>query len=193
VCDQTNNPPSVIDSRDLVLDIAYKDSRGNLFHTSYRKSGFSAIDVDISVDDDDVYVTSNGAGSIWPTLSGNSITPAPQNSINNMVGILTTGTNVGVGAINGTYTISAVNPVLPTLTLQDPITDNPNLPGIEFHSHDDARNQITLTLKPEGTVTPYESLLITMLIQCASTNPSSFSVFHFVRKNNLEKHFKYAL
>lgn len=63
-----------------------------------------------------------------------------------------------------------------------------DLPSITFRCEEDGR-WFTLRLQPEHTMTPFECLQLTRLI--SNTLPKSFDVIGFVRKNNLEKHFKF--
>jgi hypothetical protein len=97
---------------------------------------------------------------------------------------------VGAISVSGLNGISAADFGSVTLSLQP--TDNPDLPSTVFTTYNDAGDRVTLTLAPESDISARESLLIARMIHAATTNPSSFSVFHFVRKQNLERHFKFA-
>lgn len=69
---------------------------------------------------------------------------------------------------------------------------SPILPNLFFQSFDNNNEKVLLTLKPEFNITSYQVLQIIMMIHSVNTNPLSFSVFHFVKENNLECHFKYS-
>ena len=103
----------------------------------------------------------------------------------------TFGTGFGITANQlGTITSAQLNSA--TLSLDNLTLDvgkrEVDLPPISFRCEEDGK-WFTLTLQPEHTMSPFECLLLTRLINAAL--PKSFNVIGFVRKNNLEKHFKF--
>jgi len=192
VCDASNNSPAIVDQNKLKVDIAFKLQPG---HDYYRAGGtagprvtYDAMDLSKIVDVDlttPAGTVSNGNGSGSISVSPANGASVGASSIGSMVGQLT-GVTLSLSPVNSVGYLDS------KIQLVDPITDNPKLPSIDFHTHDDAGKSIKMTLLPEGQISAYESLQLMMLMQAAMTNPSSFSVYHFVRKNNLERHFKYS-
>ena len=66
------------------------------------------------------------------------------------------------------------------------------LPKIIFEMYDDRHHKnISMEMQPEGTISGYEALQLTMMLFIVVAEPTSFSVLEYVRKNNLERHFKF--
>lgn len=100
-----------------------------------------------------------------------------------------TGTSSSGQTVTGQITGSGFNSS--GFTISKHIYTNADLPATVFHMHDDSQKEITMTLKPEYSITAPESMKIMMMLAAAIYSPQ-FSVFQFVKKNDLERHFKYA-
>ena len=94
---------------------------------------------------------------------------------------------------NGFYTFPS-NTQRPNelLSLDLIMSQEADLPDVVFVSHDFDSKKITMTLKPEPTISTLEALKITMLINASARTPTKFSVFAYIKKNNLERHFKFV-
>lgn len=68
---------------------------------------------------------------------------------------------------------------------------NADLPVTVFNTRDDSLADIYMTLQPEYSITAPEALKIMMMLTAAIYAPQ-FSVFQYVKKNDLERHFKYS-
>lgn len=93
---------------------------------------------------------------------------------------------------NQTYAISRTAASQITSSESVPrIYTNSDLPETVFHTHDDSLKPIQMMLKPEYSVTAPEALKLTMMYFAAMHSPM-FSVYQYVKKNDLERHFKYS-
>lgn len=72
-----------------------------------------------------------------------------------------------------------------------PQSTSPDLPNLTLYGHDFGK-KIKLTLNPEQSVSPFEALQLTMLLMCYREQPSSFCALAYIKKHNLEKHFKFG-
>ena len=99
----------------------------------------------------------------------------------------------GSSSVNGFYTFPS-NTQRPNelLSLDLIMSQEADLPDVVFVSHDFDSKKITMTLKPEPTISTLEALKITMLINASTRTPTKFSVFAYIKKNNLERHFKFV-
>lgn len=191
VCDQSNNPPSVIDRHELRVDLFFKDVHGGIFHYPYNKTGLSAaIDVDLSVPTPVGNSGSSrpGVNQRNPSVGGQQYSAgAGISGIGNLVGNLSAS-----NTINANQTFATVSWDSGTISLEAPRSTSAILPEMMFNTFDDADQPIKLTLKPEGSIGAYEALQLAMMIQASITSPRQFSVYKFVTKNNLERHFKFS-
>ena len=134
------------------------------------------------IDDDANRITvgsSGGGGMIGGSSAGNlTITGASNISVN--------GASGGFYNFHARGTIGELPP--PDLTF----SQDDNLPDVVFDGHDFDSKKITMTLKPESTISTLEALKITMLINASARTPTKFSVFAYIKKNNLERHFKFV-
>lgn len=196
VCDASNNPNSVIEANDLVVHIAYKDVQGKLFHGSYAKRGFSAA-IDITVDD--LSIGSNGnspSNRGYPSINGNGgYVGSAQGAVNggfvNVSGSGAIGHMVGqISAGGSTYTLTAGQGISFGLPEQKQTAD---LPSIEWSCKDDTGQLIRMKLEPEGTISASDSLKIMLLLQSSNAFPLAFSPYLYIKKHNLERHFKFSV
>ncbi len=129
-----------------------------------------------------------------------STSQSPQ-SITGNTSIGSNGVNVA-GAANihqGYPSINVTSPIQSsnfTYIIPKPFqleSNSPDLPKLFFYSKDDHGNSIQMELVPEYQMSPHEALLLTRLVIAAQSGLSQqFSAFAFVKKNNLERHFKYS-
>lgn len=122
------------------------------------------------------YPTPGSNGSVAPSGGQfGSVTIAAANPVN---GVYTSNILAGVGI--GSLSLDG-------MTIQETKREV-DLPARVWRCEEDGK-WFSLTLNPEHTMTPYEALLIMRLMYDA---PKSLDVIGFVRKNNLEKHFKFG-
>ena len=69
------------------------------------------------------------------------------------------------------------------------IPTSPDLPPISVIGHDGDR-MVKMILQPEQSISGYESVQIMMMLRACSS--SEFCPLAFVKKNNLERHFKFV-
>jgi hypothetical protein len=182
VCDASNNPNSVIESNDLVVDVAFKDVRGQLFHTPYRKRGFAAVDVDLNIGVNGNSPSNRGYPAVGQGIvSGGYVNATGAGAIGNMVGQLSPG--------GSTYTFTAGQGITLSIPEQKQTAD---LPTIEWTCKDDAGQMIKMVLQPEGTIGAHEALQLMMLLQSSTAFPLAFSPYLYVKKHSLERHFKFT-
>jgi hypothetical protein len=182
VCDASNNPNSVIESNELVVDIAYKDIRGSLFHVPYRKHGFAAVDVDLNIGANGNSPSNRGYnGGGQGIVSGGYVNATGAGAIGNMVGQLSPG--------GSTYTFTAGQGITLSMPEQKQTAD---LPSIEWNCRDDSGQMIKMELKPEGTIGAHEALQLMMLLQSSTASPLAFSPYMYVKKHSLERHFRFS-
>jgi hypothetical protein len=180
VCDASNNPNSVIEANDLVVDIAYKDKHGGLFHTPYRKRGFAAVDVDLAIGANGNSPSNRGYNGVG---QGGYVNVAGAGAIGNMVGQIAAG--------GSTYTLSAAPYGAISISLPEQ-KQTADLPSVEWHCKDDSGQMIKMELKPEGTIGAHEALQLMLLLQASTAAPLAFSPYLYVKKHSLERHFKFS-
>ena len=93
--------------------------------------------------------------------------------------MITTGGSITVPAVTGYNVISK------------PQSDSADLPDIVMEA-DEAGRKVTITLAPDSHLSAQEALKIMMLLMASATEPESFNALNYIKKNNLERHFKYA-
>lgn len=104
----------------------------------------------------------------------------------------------GASGINGSAIMSAgggaytIANMIGQLTLDLSVSQEPDLPSIVFNGYDFDEKKIVMTLKPESTISTLEVFKILLLINAATHAQHKFSVFAYIKKNNLERHFKFA-
>lgn len=87
--------------------------------------------------------------------------------------------------------VSAMYGVIGTITLEEPIPTDPNLPAITFNTHDENKVPMKLHLRPESTISTIEALRLMMMIHAYNKNPLAFSIYGYVKQQSLERHFKF--
>ena len=97
------------------------------------------------------------------------------------------GITINANVLNGSYTVSGGT----SLKTVAPST-SPILPEIVLEAHDENGKRIEMELIPERTISAFECLQITMMLMAYCDSPDSFCPLAFVKKNNLERHFKFA-
>ena len=138
------------------------------------------------IDDDANSITITGSMGGASIGSGNSSIHAGSIISNNLT--VATSSNVS----NGFYTFPAsVNRMSEQPPIDLILSQEANLPDVTFNGHDFDFKKITMILKPESTISTIEVLKITMLINASTRTPTKFSVFAYIKKNNLERHFKF--
>jgi hypothetical protein len=183
VCDASNNPNSVIEANDLVVDVAIKlgPSKGFMY-MPYRKHGFAAVDVDLAIGSNGNSPSNRGYPSAGQGIvSGGYVNATGAAAIGNMVGQLSP---------NGsTYTFTAGQPITISMPEQKQTAD---LPSIEWNCRDESGQMIKMVLKPEGTIGAHEALQLMMLLQSSTASPLAFSPYLYVKKHSLERHFRFS-
>ena len=191
VCDETNNTPMSVDRGELTLDVYFKTK---LFKDPIRVRGtgmssVSAATVPVNqiqpVNDDDDIITITAGGA----AHGHGFSPSV-NVVSSGSGSLT-GTVYGSGASNG-YSVNSIQSMVGQFSVDLSYNQSPELPAVVFNGYDFDEKKIVMTLKPEATISTLEVFKILMLINAATQTPNKFSVFAFIKKNNLERHFKFA-
>lgn len=184
VCDESNNPPSVIDSGELEVTIAFRQPGTPDFeYVKYTKQGLSAVDVDLTVGG----VTANNGNS---SSGGYGSISVNASSIGNMVGHLTAGSTITAAP----STFAAGYGYGYGITMAEPEQKQvAELPAIVFDCKDENGSIIKMELKPEGSIGTFEALQLMMMLQAATASPLSFSPYLFVKKHNLERHFKFSV
>lgn len=185
VCDDTNNPQSVIDRHELKLVVVFKDKFAKIFHLPYTKTGLAAaIDVDVNVG------VNSGSSRSNPVYGANSSGGYSNVSVNGGGAI---GHMVGqISAGGGSYILSSAP--LGSISLQMPEQkQTADLPSMVWDCRDENGTMIHMELKPEGTISASDSLKIMMLIQASTSHPLLFSPYMYIKKHNLERHFKFSV
>jgi len=111
----------------------------------------------------------------------------------------TTGTaivaNGGAGILGQNYMITTGGSITSSgvvgYTISKPQSDSPDLPEICMTA-DDGGRKVEITLAPDSHLSAQEALKIMMLLMASATEPESFNALNYIKKNNLERHFKYA-
>lgn len=184
ICDVSNNTASVIDRGELVLDLVLKIKPGSSFeYIQYIKSGLAAIDVDLTVNGNSTNSTNstNRSNPVYGSISVSAGGSISSSAIGNMAGHLANSTT--------SYSFSPVG----TITIMTPEQkQTAELPPISWECKDDSGNLIKMELRPEGTIGAHESLQLMMLLQSSTAFPLAFSPYLYVKKHNLERHFKFS-
>jgi hypothetical protein len=106
-----------------------------------------------------------------------------------------TGTNFTAG---GTITANTVNcwPFVQGTTPPAPpreLPTSPELPPVRFETADESGTPVTMTLRPEGTITNAELMRLVMLLASYDVDElPAFSVHAYARRHSLERHFAYG-
>lgn len=74
---------------------------------------------------------------------------------------------------------------------EKPIPTNPDLPPMQVLGHDGAGNKVWMEIQPERDITPFELFQVTTMIMAYSQD-EDFCPYHFIKKNHLERHFKFS-
>jgi hypothetical protein len=68
----------------------------------------------------------------------------------------------------------------------------PELPPFTLDSEDENGLYVQLTLCPESNISAQEALKLMLLLTSYNESRNKFSVFGYVKANNLEKHFRFS-
>lgn len=180
VCDETNNTPRSVDRGELALDVYFKTK---LFKDPIRVRGRGMSSVSAAIDSaiSPQQKQSNNSNPVYGANAGGFITIQPGSAaIGNMANQIT----------GSQFSYTASNAGL-TLNMPDQ-KQTADLPPMIWDFKDDAGAMCKMELKPEGTIGAHEALQLMMLIQASSSSPLSFSSYMYVKKHNLEKHFKFS-
>jgi hypothetical protein len=78
-----------------------------------------------------------------------------------------------------------------SITIGSPMSQSADLPKITFLGHDENEKPVQMVLDIEPNITTNELMRVMMLMNVAMTNgTSSFSVYAYIKKHNLERHFR---
>lgn len=210
ICDNTNNTPSRIDNGELHVDIMvvpqwsrYPLSCGGIASgktifnldeelmcvgstglLSQATVPVNQIVQDDDLDDEDVL-----------TIIGNAAGPGGGGGNGGFV--IGSGINASgvMSAGSGAYIMSSVQSIqsmVGQLTLDLTVNQDPDLPAIVFNGYDYDEKKISMSLQPESTISTVEAFKIMLLINAATHTPHKFSTFAYIKKNNLERHFKFT-
>lgn len=198
ICDSSNNTEETLARGEIHTDVYLQESILLDFKRISGVSGghnpMSMIDFEIDLSSGSVTTNSGAQGGAQGIGSGNG----PQSSAN--IGSVGPAGSIGGGSYGGSnqITITASQPIVSamygaigTLSFEDPISKNPDLPGITFNTHDENDTPIKLHLRPEPTITAIEALRLMLMIQAYNKNPHAFSVYLHVKQQSLERHFKF--
>ena len=86
---------------------------------------------------------------------------------------------------------SAMAAAITAESLKPQYSTSSDLPSVTLLSYDAAGNRIEMRLEPEASITAHESTKLLMLVISALYNGDQFSSYEYVRKNDLERHFKF--
>lgn len=67
-----------------------------------------------------------------------------------------------------------------------------DLPDLQYRCVDASGNKVTMTLSPEAGITTGELTKIVMLSLAVMADGGSVNPLSYVKKHNLERHFKYS-
>ena len=92
----------------------------------------------------------------------------------------------GYGTVTGTGSSSNV-------TIDMGYMNKPDLPELMIESMDENGRLVKMVLSPESSISPPEVTKLLMLVTTIMLQGvGGFSVYAYVKKNNLERHFKYS-
>ena len=77
-------------------------------------------------------------------------------------------------------------------TISKPQSNSPDLPDLVLKADDEHGRSVEITLSPDQDLSAHETLKIMMLIMAFVNEPEIFNALNYIKKNNLERHFKYA-
>jgi hypothetical protein len=110
------------------------------------------------------------------------------NAIWNVTSGQITASNVYVSnsmpTINGNVTIDGY------ISASVPLTDE--LPPITMNTHDENGRSVTMTLAPEANISTTDLTKIFMLAMVMMNGRGGVNSLSYVKKHNLERHFKYS-
>ncbi len=186
VCDERNNTPSRIDRGELWVDIQFKLPNGTIYlaggNTILSKATAPVGQITMDDDEDVLSIINSTSGSV---VIGNGM-----GTVN-----LSSGSNVSTGILAGGangYAVNSIGAMVGHLTLDLTVSQEADLPGVTFHGYDYEEKKIDMILNPESTISTLEAFKIMLLINAAQQSPYKFSVYAYIKKNNLERHFKFA-
>ena len=122
--------------------------------------------------------TSGSAGSAGVTGhaagygGGSGSTIVPQNTVQTY----TSGSNFGYD----------------TTSIKKTQSNSPDLPPMTIVTADEHGNRVDMTVSPEPNVSTGDCMKLLMLMFAVTVEPESFNALAYVKKNSLERHFKYA-
>ena len=216
VCSSENNPQSVIDQDRLVLN-AYIKPYGAHEHAIevlewvIQPGLVTAFDDDpVAVDEDDAKPYNPNAPKSGPmapkSTQGSHRTnggyPAGNGTIGgggySLNGSPTLGGTVTISAGGGAvYSIAPPHGIVlskadydePKMKIQ---SDSDSLPIVMLQGEDDSGNWICMELQPEASINASDAFKLTQLLRAYDRHSHEFSVYRYVKKHNLERHFKFS-
>lgn len=187
VCDSTNNTSTNINNGELHVDVMIIPQGSQVSRSvggvSYKKPRLISAatgpvgQITMDEDDDAIVVSTGFYGAGTVSISAGSAGSTTLVSSSN----ITTKSNINLGgSIAGAYTLDLA------------VSQVAELPGITFNGYDYDEKRVTMILQPESTISTLEAFKITLLINAATHSPRAFSVYAYIKKNNLERHFKFT-
>ena len=163
-------------------------------------------------------ISAASGGAVWPTsapTAGQTTGPSPGNSIPvhggyPAVGTVVSGGSIGIGSVNTTVSAAAAGAMYPpagysnTMTVSSsiyvgddelleedvPYSMDPELPPLVIDSMTEDGTRIDLVLTPDYSA-PAMDLFKIMVAVASYADQSSFNFYLYVKKHNLERHFKF--
>lgn len=103
---------------------------------------------------------------------------------------LPTANAVVTGNISGSISASYYNSVDGYSIKRSQSAD---LPAIVIQTYDEHDSAVTMTLAPEGNISPADATKIMMLmVAVMGSGTAHFNPLNYVKKHNLERHFTYS-
>lgn len=165
VCDHINNSPFDVSQGKLRVDITFKAAGAR----AESKTGGTTILSKATAAPSHSPIVAPSSGILQGTVTGGAY--ALNTAMNNMV-----------AALPQTYEMNF-----------EKKTQVADLPSVVFNAYDENGKMLTMTLHPElAQMSIYDMFKINMLINSANHAPHAFSAYAYVKKNNLERHFKFA-
>lgn len=188
LCDDGNNPWSVLERNELGLDIfVMLPKETTSIHLPYIKSGmYSAMDPDAALPKSAGNSSAGGSPgsvSINPAHGGYPSTAPPPN-----LNTITISGTIG----GGPFYSSNIGIVDTGISKQ---TSTSKLDSIVLTDADENGVQYRITFEPERSISAYEALLIYQMFEQIKTSHGSYrrlSPLAFIREQNLERHFKFT-
>lgn len=183
-CDEENNSQTRVNRNELYVDILIRPQGYSHDLSLVSKIGAMAtVPVHQLQDDDEDDVLTIIGNAAGPGGGGGFVIGSGINAS----GVMSAGS--GAYTMNGAQSIQSM---VGQLTLDLTANQEPDLPAIVFNGYDYDEKKISMSLQPESTISTVEAFKIILLINAATHTPHKFSAFAYIKKNNLERHFKFA-